>query len=111
MRVEYTLATNADDETPEFPLKAGSFLTIHHEASGGSPTGTWTLEVFNEAAGEWQEITDASTEFENPAGSQASGVANYSNPNQGRGRVAYARASGGQASGAIVVVYQESARN
>lgn len=110
MRNSYTIDTDADDTTPVFPLKAGSFLTIHHAAAGTSPSGTWTLEVFNEADATWDTITDASGEFTNPAGSDAGGVANYSNPFQGKGRVKFTNTSGGEADGGTVIVYQESAR-
>lgn len=110
-RKEYTIDTDADDNTPEFPLKAGSFLTIHHAAAGTSPSGTWSLEVFNQADSTWDEITDAAGKFTNPAGSDAGGVANYSNPFQGKGRVKFTNTSGGEADGGTVIVLQESARN
>ncbi len=111
MKQDYTITTAASGSTPVFPLKAGAFLTIHHAAAGSSPSGTWTLEVFNEADETWDEIAEASGEFTNPSGSDAGGVANYSNPYQGRGRVTYTRTSGGETDGGIVIVYQEASRN
>ena len=111
MKKDITIDTNATSTTDAFPLKAGSFLTIHHAAVGSSPSGTWTLEVYNEADDSWDEITDASGEFTNPAGGDAGGVANFSNPFQGVGRVKYTTSSGGAASGGTLVIYQESARN
>lgn len=104
MRKSYTLNTNADDETDEFPTMPGVALTVHHDASGSSPTGTWTLEVYNQASEAWEEFADASGEFTNPAAGDASGVANFINPPIGKCRVKYTSSSGGAASGATVVV-------
>lgn len=106
MKKDFTIDTDADSTTGVFPLKAGSALTIHHSAAGSSPSGTWTLEVFNEANETWGADADASDEFTNPSGSDAGGIANYTNPNQGVGRVKFTNTSGGVADGGTVIVYQ-----
>ena len=103
----YTINTNATDQTGEFPLISGFALTIHHSAAGSSPNGTFTLEVYNLASAAWEEFADASPKFTNPTGSDASGVANFTNPPIGKGRVKYTTSSGGAANGATVVVQQE----
>lgn len=104
MRKTYTLDTNADDETELFPILPGCALTIHHSAAGSSPDGTWTLQVYNEASAAWEDYADASSDFTNPSGSDASGVANFINPPIGKCRVKFTQSSGGAASGATVVV-------
>lgn len=110
MKKTYTVNTNATDQTEPFPLKPRSQLTIHHSAAGSSPSGTWTLEAYNFASDAWETVTDASAEFTNPSGSDASGIANYTNPHQGIGRVVYTTSSGGAASGGTVIVYQDFGR-
>ena len=111
MRKEYIIDTDVDSATGSFPLIAGSFLTIHHAVQGGSPSGTWHLDILNEADGEWYSIGLALEAFGNPTGSDAGGVANFANPNQGKGRVRYEADSGGTPGGATCIIYQESARN
>ena len=99
-----TIDTNATSQSDAFPMFGDGSLTIEHSASGSSPNGTWTLEVYNTASAAWETVTAASGDFTNPAGSDASGVASFVNPPDGTGRIVYTRTGGGAAGGGTLVI-------
>jgi len=100
------MSSAATNSSKVFPGLPGQALTIYHNvAATGSATGTWTLEAYNYASAAWEEVTDASSEFTNPAGGAASGIANYVNPVVGILRVTFTHSSGtGSATGATIKI-------
>ena len=104
MRKEYTFDNSTTFNSDSFPMVATRPITIHHAAIDTLATGTWTLEIYNQANDSWETVTAASSAFTNPSSSTVGGVAAFIDPPTGTGRVTYTASSGGADGDGVLII-------